>query len=138
MPPATVAEYLATLTQERRVRLEALGTAARAAAPDAVESIAYGMPALRMDGHFLVSWSAFKAHDSLFPASDGVVQGLGDQVAPYVTGRGTLRFPLKEPLPIDLIERIVRIRVDEERAAAALRPTPKRAQRPTGTGANAG
>lgn len=111
--PATVEAYLAALTPERRARLEDLGRVARAAAPDAVETISYAMPALRLDGRFLVSWSAFKAHDSLFPASDRVVAELGDEVAPYVAGRGTLRFPLAQPLPLDLIGRIVAIRVAE-------------------------
>src|SRR5262245_43718148 len=103
MPHATVADYLAALPEARRGRLEALGATARAAAPQAAETIAYGMPALRMDGHFLVSWSAFKAHDSLFPASDEVIRRLGDAVTRYVAGRGTFRFPLAEPLPLELI-----------------------------------
>ena len=57
--------------------MEQLGAAVRAGAPDATETIAYGMPALRLDGRFLVSWASFKAHYSLFPASDGVVDGAG-------------------------------------------------------------
>ncbi len=111
--PATVEAYLAALTPERRARLEDLGRVARAAAPAAEETISYAMPALRLDGRFLVSWSAFKAHDSLFPASDRVVAELGEEVAPYVAGKGTLRFPVAQPLPLDLIGRIVAIRVAE-------------------------
>lgn len=115
--PATVEEYLATLTPERRARLEDLGSVAKAAAPDAIEVIAYGMPALRLDGHFLVSWSAFKAHDSLFPASDAVITRLGDEIRPHLAGSGTLRFPTSRPLPLGLIGRVVAIRLEEERAA---------------------
>lgn len=111
--PATVEAYLAALSPDRRARLEELGRVAREAAPGAVETIAYGMPCLRLDGRFLVSWSAFKAHDSLFPASDRVIAELGDAVAPHVTGKGTLRFPVAQPLPLDLIARIVAIRVAE-------------------------
>jgi uncharacterized protein YdhG (YjbR/CyaY superfamily) len=111
--PATVEAYLATLAPDRRARLETLGRVAQDAAPGAVETIAYGMPCLHLDGRFLVSWSAFKAHDSLFPASERVVVELADAVAPHVTGKGTLRFPLAQPLPLDLIGRIVAIRVAE-------------------------
>jgi uncharacterized protein YdhG (YjbR/CyaY superfamily) len=111
--PATVEGYLATLSPERRARLEDLGRVARAAAPDAVETIAYAMPCLRLDGRFLVSWSAFKAHDSLFPATDRIVAELGESVAPYLAGKGTLRFPAAQPLPLDLIGQIVAIRVAE-------------------------
>ena len=111
--PATVEAYLATLSTERRARLEDLARVARAAAPAAVETIAYAMPCLRLDGRFLVSWSAFKAHDSLFPATDRIVAELGDAVAPYLAGKGTLRFPVAQPLPLDLIGQIVAIRVAE-------------------------
>ncbi len=115
--PESVEAYLAALAADRRARLEDLGRVARLAAPDAVETIAYGMPALRLAGQFLVSWSAFKAHDSLYPASDTVVERLGDDVRPYLAGSGTIRFPASRPLPLDLIGQIVGIRVEEEAAA---------------------
>lgn len=111
--PASVADYLAALPEDRRTAMEQLGAAVRAGAPEATETIAYGMPALRLDGRFLVSWAAFKAHYSLFPASDGVIAELGAEVAPHVAGKGTLRFTASRPLPLDLITRIVRIRVQE-------------------------
>ncbi len=73
------------------------------------------MPALRLDGRFLVSWSAFKWHYSLFPASVAVVQSLGDDIAPYLAGRGTIRFPADQPIPDDVVTRVVRTRVTELR-----------------------
>lgn len=122
--PATVEGYLAALDPDRRARLESMRAAVRAAAPDATETIAYGMPALRVDGHFLVSYAAFKHHDSLFPASHAVVTTLGAEVAPHVAGRGTLRFPADRPLPTDLVTRIVRIRLEEEARARSGQPSP--------------
>ena len=116
--PATVAEYLAAISGDRRARFEKLLATVRAAAPDAEEGIAYDMPAYRLGGRFLCSTGCYTRHDSLFPASQVVIDRLGDEVAPYVKGRGTLQFPANRPLPLDLIDRIVRIRHEETAAAA--------------------
>jgi uncharacterized protein YdhG (YjbR/CyaY superfamily) len=115
--PASVDAYLAGLPDDRRARLEDLRRIVRAAAPDADEVIAYNMPAYRLAGRFMVSFEAYAKHDSLFPASQAVVDALGDEVAPYVKGKGTLQFPASQPLPLDLIERIVRILREETLAA---------------------
>ena len=89
----------------------------REAAPDALETIAYDMPALRTKrGRFLVSYEAYKGHYSLFPASAVVLDRLGNEVRRYFSGRGTLRFPAREPVPLDLIRRIVEVRVEETNA----------------------
>ena len=120
--PATVQAYLDGLTEPQRAGVEEIRAAVRAGAPDADEVIAYGMPALRVDGHFLVSYAAFKRHFSLFPASDGVVQALGEEVTPHLVGSGTLRFTADRAIPEDLITRIVRVRLDEEAAARGKRP----------------
>jgi uncharacterized protein YdhG (YjbR/CyaY superfamily) len=120
--PPSIEAYLATLPADRRARLEELRRTIRGAAPDAVETIAYSMPALRSDGgQFLVSYAAYKRHDSLFPASGAVVAALGDELTPYLAGRGTIQFPADRPIPIDLVRRIVGIRVAEnaERAEGA-------------------
>ena len=113
----SVDSYLASLPDERRTRLEDLRRTVKAAAPDADEVIAYNMPAYRLGGRFMVSFEAFSKWDSLFPASEAVESELGDEVAPYVKGKGTLQFPISQPLPLDLIDRIVRIRHRETTAA---------------------
>jgi uncharacterized protein YdhG (YjbR/CyaY superfamily) len=119
---ATVDEYLAQLPDERRGPMEALRRAVTTAAPEATEAIAYGMPALRSHGgQFLVSYDAFQRHFSLFPASDAVIGQLGDEIRPYLSGSGTIRFPANQPIPTDLVERIVRIRWQENEARAAAR-----------------
>ena len=116
---ASVDAYFATLADDRRARLEDLRRTILAAAPGVEEVIAYNMPAYRLGKRFMVSFEAFAKWDSLFPASDVVVARLGDEVAPYVKGKGTLQFPVSEPLPVDLIARIVRIRHEETLAAGA-------------------
>lgn len=115
--PTTVDEYLAALPEERRAAVEQLRRTIVAAAPEATESIAYQMPALRSHGgQFLVSYAAYKAHYSLFPASDAVVEGLGEELAPYLAGKGTIRFPASRPIPSALVEKIIRIRLGENAA----------------------
>jgi uncharacterized protein YdhG (YjbR/CyaY superfamily) len=109
----TVDEYLAALPDDRRAALEELRTTVRAAAPDAIESIAYDMPALRLNKTFLVSYAAFKSHYSLFPASADVAEALGDEIQPYLVGQGTIRFPVKAPIPLDLVAKVVRARLAE-------------------------
>jgi len=114
---ASVDAYFATLADDRRARLEDLRRTILAAAPGVEEVIAYNMPAYRLNGRFMVSFEAFKHWDSLFPASEAVENEMGEAVAPYVKGKGTLQFPVKEPLPLELIDRIIRIRHRETLAA---------------------
>lgn len=116
--PSTVDDYLVGLAEERRGPMEQLRATARAAAPHAEEVITYKMPGLRLAGRFLVSYDAFARHYSIFPASDGVRAALGDEIAPYLAGKGTIRFPADRPLPLDLVRRIVEARVAEVAAEA--------------------
>lgn len=115
--PATVDEYMAALPDERRAPMEDLRRAINAGAPDATETIAYKMPALRSHGgQFLVSYDAYKRHYSLFPASEAVTKELGEELTPYLAGSGTIRFPAGKPIPTELVTRIVKIRFAENAA----------------------
>ena len=117
---AHVDDYMAGLPDDRRAVMEQLRGAIRAAAaPEAVEAIAYNMPAFRLHGRFLVSYEAFKRHYSLFAWSDAMLAELGDALRPYAVGKGTIRFPADEPIPIELVARIVEFRNGE--VAAELR-----------------
>lgn len=118
----SVDEYMATLPDDRRAVMEKLRTTIGAAAPDAVEGISYNMPAFRLDGRFLVSYEAFKHHYSLFPWSDTMAAELGAALQPYAVGKGTIRFPKDQPIPLELVARVVEFRLREvaaERGAAA-------------------
>jgi uncharacterized protein YdhG (YjbR/CyaY superfamily) len=113
-PLTTVEEYLATLSEDRRAAVETMRATIRAAAPDAVETIAYLMPAFRSHGgQFLVSYASYKKHYSLFPASEAVVAALGAELTPYLAGKGTIQFPADRPIPVDTLARIVEVRVAE-------------------------
>jgi uncharacterized protein YdhG (YjbR/CyaY superfamily) len=115
--PTSVDEYLDSLPEDKRTVLEELRRTVNAAAPEATETIAYSMPALRSHGgQFLVSYAAYMKHYSLFPASGEVVAALGAELVPYLAGRGTIQFPASQPIPLDLVRRIVEIRVGENAA----------------------
>jgi uncharacterized protein YdhG (YjbR/CyaY superfamily) len=117
--PASVDEYLATLPDDRRSAMSVLRRTINAAAPEATETIAYAMPALRSHGgQFLVSYDAYKKHYSLFPASEAVLEALGAELTPYLAGKGTIRFAADRPIPTALITKIVKIRVAENEARA--------------------
>jgi uncharacterized protein YdhG (YjbR/CyaY superfamily) len=114
--PTTVEDYLAVLPAERRAVMEHLRRTIRAAAPDAVESIAYSMPAFRTPrGTFLVSYAAYKRHYSLFPANATIVAALGEEVRPFLAGKATLQFPSGGAIPMTLVTRLVKVRLDEVR-----------------------
>ena len=115
---ATVDEYMANLPDDRRAAMETLRRAVLEAAPLATEAIAYNMPALRLNGKFLISYEAYKAHYSLFPWTDRMARELGAELGPYMHGKGTLRFAADEPIPTGLVRRIVQLRLEEVGEAA--------------------
>ncbi|HUS20616.1 MAG TPA: DUF1801 domain-containing protein [Aeromicrobium sp.] len=102
-----VEDYLAALPDDKREVMERIRSIARAGAANATEAISYNMPALRQDGRFLLSYEAFKNHYSLFPASESVLDAIGDEARRHFSGKGTFQFKAGEPLPEDLIRRIV-------------------------------
>ena len=105
--------YIAGLPEARRGPMSNLRRVLVSSAPGAAETIAYKMPALRLNGAFFMSYDSYKSHYSLFPATQRMQQVLGDEIAPYVAGKGTLRFKADEPLPLELIKRIVAIRLED-------------------------
>ena len=110
-PNPAVDAYIDGLPAEKQEPMRQLRATIREAAPDADEVITYKMPGFR----------AGKTFYSLFRSDAVIIAALGDEVMPHVKGRGTLQFPAAEPLPLDLIRRIVEIRVREvaEDAAAS-------------------
>lgn len=111
--PVTVDAYMAALGEAMRPALAELRATIRSAAPEADEVIAYDMPAYRSNGKFVVSFSAFKDHCSLFPASGAVMAKYGDVLRPHLSGKATLRFDPAKPIPTAIIADIVRIRLAE-------------------------
>lgn len=113
--PGDVAAYLASLLPEPRRRLVKLRGAILAAAPGAVEGFSYGVPAIRVDGKPVVCYAAAKAHYSLFPMSGAVMRAFAADLKAYDTSKGTIRFSMDQPLPVQLVRRIVKAKLAELR-----------------------
>lgn len=108
-PPASVDAYIAAFPPEIRLILERIRQVAREVAPQAEERISYGMPALFQDG-VLVYYAAFKQHIGLYPpVADDALKPL---LARYAGPKGNLKFPLHEPIPYELVARVVSARRD--------------------------
>ena len=111
-PSLQVRSYLAALPADTRRHLQKLRAAIRAAAPGAVESWGYGMPAFRLQGKPFVWYAAWKHHSSLYPLSQATTRALATELEGYeTTGKGTIRFRLDTPLPKALVGHLVKARV---------------------------
>ena len=104
--PASINEYLAAVTPEKRAALQRLRKTIRATAPRAEECISYGIPAFRLDGRVLVYFAAAAKHCSFFPG--GLVKDFEDELEGYETSKGTVRFTPDHPLPVALIRKLVK------------------------------
>lgn len=116
--PKDIDEYIAAFSPEVQSILETIRMTVKRAAPEAVEVIRYHMPAITQAG-VVVFFAAFKKHIGLYPPVAGDAE-LVREAAVYAGDKGNLRFPLDQPIPYDLIGRIVQHRVTQnvERAAA--------------------
>ena len=117
----SVTEYLATLPKETRATLERVRKAIRKAVPEGEEGISYQIPTLKLGSRAVVYFAGWKAHYSLYPATKKVVSSLKGELADYEVRRGTIRFPLSEPVPTKLIAAIAKIRAGEATAPSAER-----------------
>jgi uncharacterized protein YdhG (YjbR/CyaY superfamily) len=102
---ANVDEYIASFGDDVRPVLEAVRRTMREAAPGTEETISYGIPTLTLDGRYVIYFSGWKAHLSVYPIPSGDAD-LTAALAPYRHGAGTLRFPYSRPIPLDLIARV--------------------------------
>jgi uncharacterized protein YdhG (YjbR/CyaY superfamily) len=105
-------EYLASVPKEARAVLENLRKTIKAAAPKTVEMISYRIPTFNYHG-MLVGFAAFKDHCSFFVMSPSVMDRYKDELKPYDTATGTIRFPVKKPLPVSLVKKLVKARIKE-------------------------
>ncbi|GAB09521.1 hypothetical protein GOARA_042_00280 [Gordonia araii NBRC 100433] len=110
--PADVDSYLALFDGEARARLDRLRAAITRIAPDAVESIAYDMPAYKLNGKPLVYFAGYAKHVGVY-ATPSAQAAFASELAEYKQGKGSVQFPLNREMPWDLLERMIRFNVDE-------------------------
>jgi uncharacterized protein YdhG (YjbR/CyaY superfamily) len=122
--PTDIDSYLSQFPADVQAVLQEVRETIRRAAPDAEETISYSMPAFRQNG-ILVYFAAWKNHIGLYPPISGD-KALEKAVVRYAGPKGNLQFPLDEPMPLDLIERIVKLRVKQDEAKAAAKRKAKR------------
>ena len=123
----SVDEYIATHPADLQSILRRVRSTIRRAVPDAEEMISYQIPAYKLRGGPVLYFAGWKQHFSLYPATGHLVAAFKDDLAPYKVSSGAIRFPLSQPVPVKLIERIAKFRAKEAatRARAKL-AAPKR------------
>jgi uncharacterized protein YdhG (YjbR/CyaY superfamily) len=109
--PKTHDDYLAAVTEDKRAALQKLRKAIKTAEPKAEECISYQLPAFRLNGRFLVAYGAATNHCAFYPGS--TVKALKKELKGYDTSKGTIRFPASKPLPVALVRKLVRLRIEE-------------------------
>ena len=109
----SVNEYIASKPKALQGILKRVRSTIRQAVPAAEEVISYQLPAYKLNGLPMLYFAGWKQHYSLYPAGDRLVAAFKDDLAPYEVSKGTIRFPLAEPVPEDLIERIAKFRAKQ-------------------------
>lgn len=109
--PSGIDEYIALFPDDVQEKLQKIRETVQKAAPEATEKISYQLPTFYLCGN-LVHFGAFKKHIGLYP-SPSAMTSFDEELAPYKRAKGSVNFPLDEPIPYDLIDKIVRFRVKE-------------------------
>ena len=112
LKPKNAGDYIAAFPEDTRVLLEQVRQAIRAAAPDAEEVISYAMPAYKQNG-ILVYFAGYQNHIGFYPTASGIAN-FQDEIVPYKSSKGAVQFPIDEPMPLDLITKIVQFRLKED------------------------
>lgn len=121
----SIDEYIATFPADIQQLLQTIRETIQAAAPEAVEKISYQMPAFYLKGN-LVYFAAYKSHIGFYPTPNGI-EKFQEDLSKYKQGKGSVHFPLNEPLPLELITRIVTYRAAENLKKAMAKSRRKQA-----------
>jgi uncharacterized protein YdhG (YjbR/CyaY superfamily) len=110
----TIDEYIATFPKNVQNILQELRRVIRDSAPEAKEAISYQMPTFKLNGN-LVHFAAHKNHIGFYPTPSAIV-AFKKELSPFKTSKGAIQFPLDKPIPFDLVEKIVKFRVKENKS----------------------
>jgi uncharacterized protein YdhG (YjbR/CyaY superfamily) len=115
--PKDIDAYIAAFPTDVQEKLQAVRASIRKAAPRAEETISYGIPTFKLNGGYLIYFAGYKKHIAIYPVPGGDAK-FKEEVAPYQTGKGTLQFPLDQPMPLDLIRNITKFSIQDNLARA--------------------
>ncbi|WP_316792092.1 iron chaperone [Pedobacter frigoris] len=104
-------EYISGFPEDVRKILEEVRATIREAAPEAEETIGYAMPTFKLNGN-LIHFAAYKNHIGLYPTPNGIEE-FKEELSRYKGAKGSVQFPIDKPMPLDLISRITKFRVEE-------------------------
>lgn len=113
----SIDEYIASFPEDIQNILNDIRATIRAAAPEATEKISYQMPTFFLNGN-LVHFAAFKNHVGFYPTPSGIDE-FKAELSKYKGGKGSIQFPIDQPVPLDLIAKIVKYRISENLKKAA-------------------
>lgn len=113
--PKDINGYISDFPEDVQKMLEQIRNTIKNTVPDAEGAISYGIPAFNLKKRYLIYFAAFKKHIGIYPAPVGQKE-FAEDFSPYKTRKGTVQFPLDQPLPLKLIEKIVKFRVKENLA----------------------
>ena len=108
----SIDEYIDTFPEGVQRILQQVRQTIKAAAPGAEEKISYGIPTFTLNGKYLIYFAGWKQHISIYPIPTGD-EAFRQGIAPYVSGKGTLKFPISQPMPLNLITEIVKLKIAE-------------------------
>jgi uncharacterized protein YdhG (YjbR/CyaY superfamily) len=117
---ADIDTYIASFPFDVQSLLQDLRRTIRAAAPNAEETINYAIPTFKLQGSNLVHFAAFSQHIGFYPGASGIAH-FKQELSPYHNAKGSVQFPIDQPLPLELINRIVRFKVEENLEIAAMK-----------------
>jgi uncharacterized protein YdhG (YjbR/CyaY superfamily) len=121
----SVDDYIDAQPIAVRRALERVRSTIRKAIPKAEEVISYQIPAYKLEGERVIFFAGWKEHYAIYPGSGRLVDELKDELAPYELSKGTIRFPLSEPIPVKLITRIAKYRARQVSEAQKAKKTKK-------------
>jgi uncharacterized protein YdhG (YjbR/CyaY superfamily) len=107
---ASIDEYIAAFPADVQKILEKVRSTIKTAAPGAQEKISYGIPTFTLKGKYLIYFAGWKNHISMYPIPAGSEE-FKRKIAPYAAGKGTLKFPLDKPLPLELVDEMVKLQI---------------------------
>lgn len=105
----TVDEYLANFSGETRKRLDTIRKIIKDTIPEGEETISYGIPTLKINNKYVIYFAGYENHVSVYPLPRS--GNLEEAIKPYVAGKGTLKFPLNKPLPLELIQKVAQAKL---------------------------